>query len=84
MTIDGNPELYLIDPTGRVISRLTYNDGIDTSPTFSPDGKYIAFTSDRSGSPQIYVADADGLNVTRLTYEGSYNASPDWSPAMWT
>ncbi len=80
LSVDGNPELYLIDPSGRVINRLTYNDGIDTSPTFSPDGKYIAFTSDRSGSPQIYVADADGLNVTRLTYEGNYNASPDWSP----
>jgi TolB protein len=42
--------------------RLTNSPAIDTSPSYSPRGREIAFTSDRSGSPQIYVMDAEGLN----------------------
>ena len=40
----------------------------DDTPQFSPDGKWIAFSSGRSGTPEIWVARADGLNVRRLTF----------------
>jgi len=53
---------------------------IDTSPTFSPDGSRLAFTSDRSGEPQVYVMGADGTGLSRLTYVGKHCDSPDWSP----
>ena len=37
----------------RVVERITDHSSIDTSPSFSPDGKFIAFNSDRSGLQQI-------------------------------
>jgi len=50
-------------------------------PQFSPDGRRIAFQSDRSGSSQIYVADRDGSNVLPLTsFSGALTNAPRWSP----
>ena len=46
----------------------------------SPDGKYIAFVSDKGGSPQVYTVRRDGSDVRRITFKGSYNTSPSWSP----
>jgi TolB protein len=46
----------------------------------SPDGKYIAFVSDKGGSPQIYTVRREGSDVRRITFKGSYNTSPSWSP----
>ena len=45
----------------------------------SPDGRFIAFDSDRDGERAVYVADADGQNVRRITGEG-FAAVPSWSP----
>ncbi|MGD8376924.1 MAG: Tol-Pal system beta propeller repeat protein TolB, partial [Acidobacteriota bacterium] len=53
---------------------------IDCCPSWSPNGRELAFTSDRGGRPQIYVMDAEGANARRLTYEGSYHDSAAWSP----
>ena len=51
------------------------------SPSYSPDGKRIAFTSNRGGVRQIWVADADGSNPTPLTsFAGGVAGSPKWSP----
>ena len=47
----------------RLVERITDHSSIDTSPSFSPDGKFIAFNSDRSGLQQIYVMRSDGSNV---------------------
>lgn len=77
---DGNPEIYLMDPKGKIVQRLTHSSEIDVSPTWSPDGQMLAFVSNRTGSPQIYVMDRTGANVRRLTMEGKYNSEPDWSP----
>ena len=59
---------------------MTESRGIDVSATFSPDGKQIAFVSDRAGSPQIYLMNADGSGVRRLTFQGNFNQEPAWSP----
>ena len=59
---------------------MTDNWGIDVSPSFSPDGKKMAFVSKRSGTPQIYVKDLESGTVVRLTFQGRYNTSPAWSP----
>jgi Tol biopolymer transport system component len=45
----------------------------------SPDGKRIAFDSDRGGSRAVYVADVDGRHARRLSGRG-YGAAPTWSP----
>ncbi len=55
------------------------------SPRFSPDGRQVAFLSDRAGTLEIWVANADGSSVRRVSYMGGpYVGSPHWSPdANW-
>lgn len=51
----------------------------DMFGAWSPDGKQIAFTSDRHGDPEIYVANADGSALRRLTHSAGRDAHPAWS-----
>ena len=60
--------------------RLTNNAGIDTSPSYAPDGRQIVFNSDRGGSQQLYVMDADGGNVRRISHGQGRYFTPVWSP----
>jgi len=78
--VDGNPDIYVLDVRTRQTTRLTRHRAIDTEGTWSPDGKYIYFTSDRAGGPQVYRISANGGNPERITFEGSYNARPRLSP----
>ncbi|PIX25330.1 MAG: hypothetical protein COZ68_04225, partial [Deltaproteobacteria bacterium CG_4_8_14_3_um_filter_43_13] len=55
LSVEGNPEIYVLNRDGKKLKRLTNDWGIDVSPTCSPDGKEIAFVSNRSGNPDIYV-----------------------------
>ncbi|KIG14161.1 tolB protein precursor protein [Enhygromyxa salina] len=75
---DGNAELYTIDRSGNIKSRLTKNPAIDGSPSWSGGGQ-IAFVSDRAGGPQVYRMSASGGGESRVTKAGNYNQSPDWS-----
>lgn len=77
---DGNPEVYTMNRFGASLERITRSKGIDTSPTWSPDGEKLAFVSNRKGNPQIYIKEIGQRGVTRLTYSGKYNSSPSWSP----
>jgi len=76
----GNPAIYLLSGSGKILRKLTRHWGIDVAPTYSPDGKKFAFVSNRSGSPQIYIQNVKDGKVRRLTYEGKYNSWPQWSP----
>ena len=78
--VDGNPDIHIVDITSRQSKRLTTHRAIDTEGTWSPDGRYIYFTSDRSGGPQVYRMSANGGTPERITFEGSYNARPRLSP----
>ncbi|MDH3332959.1 MAG: Tol-Pal system beta propeller repeat protein TolB [Gammaproteobacteria bacterium] len=78
--VDGNLDIYVLDVNSRRTTRLTTHRAIDTEGTWSPDGHYIYFTSDRSGGPQIYRVGANGGTPERVTFEGSYNARPRLSP----
>jgi TolB protein len=77
---DGPSQIYLMNPDGSNVRRITHSGAIDTEPYFSSDGQFIYFTSDRGGSPQVYRMSAQGGEATRLTFEGSYNVSPRVSP----
>jgi TolB protein len=78
--VDGNLDIYVLDINSRQTRRLTTHRAIDTEGSWSPDGRYIYFTSDRSGGPQIYRVSANGGTPERVTFEGSYNARPRLSP----
>lgn len=77
---EGNSDLFLLSPEGRVIRQLTERSGINISPTWSPDGQSLAFCSNRGGGPQLYIMNVSSGDVRRLTFRGDYNTSPSWSP----
>ena len=67
------------DGSGKVV--LTSEPSSEFSPEISPDGRRIAYASDRDGNTEIYVMNADGTGKTRLTtLPGTNDASPTWSP----
>jgi len=74
--IDGNLDIHVLDLATRQTRRLTTHRAIDTESSWSPDGRYVYFTSDRSGGPQVYRVPAAGGTPERVTFEGSYNARP--------
>jgi TolB protein len=64
---------------GSGVTQLT-NAGNNEDPCFSPDGRYIAFTSTRDGSTGIFIMRANGEGVQRITPKEFRAASPGWSP----
>ena len=77
---DGNAEIYVMDADGKNQRRLTHHPAEDGWPSWSPDGKKIAFSSYRNGGNiQIFVMDSDGQNPIRLS-EGANDKNPAWSP----
>ena len=74
-----NPDLYLMDVDRGFSINLTRHEAYEGSPSWSPDGQWIAFTSDREGGLNVFVMDATGKNLRRLTNgTGSYD-TPRWA-----
>jgi Tol biopolymer transport system component len=72
--------LMLPHPTGEIGRevQLTYDTAAHLDPAFSPNGKYIAFSSNRSGSFDIWVMDTRGMRQTRLTSMEGDEVLPKW------
>ena len=87
---DGNSEIYTMDSNGSNQTRLTFNAARDNAPSWSPNGRQIAFHSYRHDDDksehkvemkaEIYVMDADGKNQRRLTHYPGLDTRPDWHP----
>lgn len=60
--------------------QLTFGDASDLDPAFSPDGKRIAYSSDRDGSFDIWIMSSDGRRQIRLTSMLGDERNPKWSP----
>lgn len=79
---DDDADLYRVAAAGGAPSRLTRNPARDRSPAVSPDGKRIAFVSDRSGGDEIWVMPTDPPfgEARRVTFNDGDDADPVWSP----
>ena len=79
LSFQGNPELYVLQ--GDRFTRLTNTpNASEGQPTWSPDGKKIAYVSNETRYPQIYVIDVATKSKRRLTSRGRENIDPDWGP----
>jgi TolB protein len=90
---DGFANLWLLDMASRKYRNLTPGASGNFRPSWSPDGRWIAFSSDRDASPGrfpgqwehmqstgIYLIHPDGSGLRRLTKSGGFAGSPTWSP----
>jgi Tol biopolymer transport system component len=66
--------------SGREPERLIRSSGVQAMPRYSPDGRSIAFMSDRAGGLELWVSDEEGNNARRLTDLGGEGGAPRWSP----
>ncbi|MEP3655064.1 MAG: amidohydrolase family protein [Litorimonas sp.] len=74
-------DIYTMPTTGGTAKNIASGLAWDMQPRFSPDGKQLAFTSDREGGDNIWVMDVDGENkrsITKETFRLMNN--PTWSP----
>ena len=62
------------------LKRLTFDAGLQTDVSFSPDGRFIAYASDRSGNFDIWVQPVDGGDPVQITEEPAQDVQPAWSP----
>ncbi len=80
---DGDAEVFVMNADGTEQTQLTHNDTWEFDPTWSPNGKLIAYNSfpaDFNGDPEIFVMNADGTGVTQLTDNNAFDFGSIWSP----
>ena len=74
-------EIYALPVGGGVARPVATGLAFEAQPTFSPDGKWIAYVSDRSGGENVWIARADGSAARRISADddGAIRTSPEWS-----
>ena len=75
-----NSEVFVMDADGSNPQNLTNDPAYDGWPAWSPDGRKIAFASNRRGNHRIYVMDADGKNVLPIVHDEGRATAPIWTP----
>ena len=72
--------IYQMNLSNNQVERLTANTAINTTPSYSPDGNYIVFTSDKSGSEQIYMMSSNGRGIRQISSGSGSYSKPIFSP----
>ncbi|MEP6848773.1 MAG: winged helix-turn-helix domain-containing protein [Acidobacteriota bacterium] len=67
-------------PPQRKLSQLTFEPGLEIEPAWSPDGRFIAYSSDQSGNFDIWVRSLGEGNSVQVTNSAAHDWQPDWSP----
>ncbi len=75
-----NSSLWITDIEGKRVRELTAGNWRDSSPVWSPDGRKVAFISDRDGTSQIHVMWLDTREVAQLTHLDNSPSDLVWSP----
>ncbi len=73
-------DVWVVETIGGVARPVTMHEAHDTNPVFSPDGRWIAFSSNRHGSYDVFVAPTQGGKPRRLTFDSSADDVNGWSP----
>ncbi|MFQ5949286.1 MAG: Tol-Pal system beta propeller repeat protein TolB, partial [Nitrospiria bacterium] len=80
-TFTGNKEIYISDYDGHNIQAITKNGSINISPQWSPDGRWLLYTSFKKGQPKLYIKNPfTGKEVKISDYPGM-NIGARWSPS---
>jgi Tol biopolymer transport system component len=77
IAFDNFDDVWTIDADSTDLRRLTRSPWPEFDPTWSPDGRFIAYRSEPHGYPELWLMNADGTGQHRLTRDGGF---PDWSP----
>jgi tricorn protease len=73
-------DIWVVEAIGGVARPVTMHEAHDINPVFSPDGKYIAFSSNRHGSYDVFVVPAVGGKPRRLTFDSAADLVTGWTP----
>jgi TolB protein len=71
-------DIKIIELASGQVRQLTFGEGTNESPSFSANGRHLAFMSTRSGKAQIFTISKDGRDLRQITRAGN-NYQPDWS-----
>ena len=81
----GLPQIYTMETDGTNVQRIT-DQGYAVSPSWSPNGQFLAFAWIRHygpgapGNSDIYIMDVSSRQWVQLTHDGGHNDYPSWSP----
>ena len=73
-------DIWTADENGQNAQRLTVNKARDAYPKFSPDGKWIAFSSDRNGNLDVFIIPSTGGTAKQLTFHSADDVVLGWAP----
>lgn len=72
-------DIWVVGREGGQARRLTTDDGAETEPSFSPDGRWIAFTGQYGGNQDVYLVPAEGGQPRRLTWHPGADVLQGWT-----
>jgi tricorn protease len=73
-------DVWTVPSVGGVARPVTMHEAHDLNPVFSPDGKHLAFSSNRHGSYDVFVSPAVGGRPRRLTFDSGHDTVTGWTP----